>query len=223
MPSNYFATNASSMVINWQNQGTGTYQYSISKYIDFTSDTPTTGTTDGTTYTFTHGVTAITQYFWRVRFKGTADSDYGLWHDVNTFYVGTAFGTTVGTSNVWTLIHNTGTVTESYNLNVEPLDWEFYPQYIWKAKSPNLKGNVKTEWVATKWDILLDYSQQANLGTADKNEILRYYNKHDSLYIARNMDSNSTTSKITKIWKVLFEEAPQIERTGGLSLSFREV
>ena len=202
----------------WQNEGSGTYQYNISKTLDFITGIETTGTSTGQTVTYVP-LTEDQQYFWRIRFD--SGGGYGVWHDVNSFYQssGTA---NIGTNDKWTLV-NGDDITDTYTLGVEPLDWEIYPRLINRTARRNLRGDYLSEWIVTKDDIILDYKKQQNVGTSDKAEILRFYNLHTTLYITRNFDSNNTSVKISKVWKVEFVNTPQLERSGNLSLSLREV
>jgi len=210
------------ITLDWADEGRGTYQVQISKgYADFSGTSEYSGTTRASEITHTlknAGTAGDDKYFWRWRFN---DGDgYDNWREASSFIAVSTASESVSVDK-WTLI-NKSDVTDKYELETEPIDWEIADQHFQQVNRRNLKGDLLNEWYATKSKILLDFSRQQYLGTAQKAELQRFYNSHTSFYIARKFEAQDGVNSVYKIWEVLFTEPMQMEKI-GLTVSLEEV
>jgi len=222
LASNKVLYSSTSISLDWEDvSGATKYKVQISPVIDFsTLEVESEPVTSNFNHTLVGGEG---KYYWRWRPYVSGYSDAYPWHEISSFIYDTNSPSDFIAIPQWVfLVKNPGANQDKYQFETQPLSYFITDAHINRTSDRNLKGELLSEYVTTKADIVLDFSRQSSVGKNQKAEFKRFYNFHTSFYVCKETEDFDSANKVSRIWDVEFREGFQMEIPGFI-LSLEEV
>jgi hypothetical protein len=199
--------NQTSISLDWGTvDGANFYSLQVSLYPDFRSNFVDVSI-DQSDYSFTDSQTNDKKRYWRWRPSVSSGTDFlQPWSEVGSYWLNTGAAAEIEVSKHYWTIFDKDLVTDIYWFDLAP-QYTIVPRNIYRFQGRNRNGDLLSEFLTAKDDIILSFSGGQYILHPQMDEFRRFNNGKRTFFLACYIIGKHGEPS-PHIWKVEFTADP---------------